>query len=162
MTNIITKIKNKIILKLSLQTEFTFISAIKNSNIELLEYLIEMPVTHTYSSYLNSMHYAGQIGNVNVIILLLKYKSSSECNQALIECIKFGHIQVIELLLNDSRIDPSHNSNKSMKFSSVHGHKDISILLFSYEKVRQTLKNDIPFMYNKLISEEIKSKVGNF
>ena len=78
------------------------------------------------------------------------------------EAIRDNNIKQIELLLNDKRIDPSNLNNFAIRFASENGQTEIVNLLWSNQRIKDTLQNDNLELYNHMITKETINKLDEF
>jgi hypothetical protein len=84
----------------------------------------------------------------------------SHCNFfAIAEASELGHIDVIKLLLSDSRVDPSLWGNEAISRAYKKNFFNIVDLLWNDNRVKDTLFGDNTNIYNFLIR---KNKINNF
>ncbi len=55
---------------------------------------------------------------------------SAQDNQALIDAAKYGHLEIVKLLLSDDRVDPSVQNNQAFISAALVAHSEV------LEKVR--------------------------
>ena len=60
-----------------------------------------------------------------------------DLNQIFYIASNYGHIEIVKLLLNDSRVDPSDKNNEAIRLASEEGHIDIVKLLASDKRVQK-------------------------
>ncbi len=65
---------------------------------------------------------------------------SANHNQAICEASVEGHLDVVERLLQDPRVDPSANNNQAFCEASAEGHLDAVERLLQDPRVDQTAK----------------------
>ena len=75
---------------------------------------------------------------------------------------RHGHINIVELLLNDSRVNPSDDENGAIEAASHEGRNEVIELLWQDKRVKNTLQRDCIDLYNKLMKQEVKNKVNEF
>jgi ankyrin repeat protein len=75
---------------------------------------------------------------------------------------KNGHTEVVKLLLEDERVDPSTNKNWAIRQAYKREYINVIKLLLKHSKVKETLQNKNIYLYNKLIQLNIKSKIEDF
>jgi ankyrin repeat protein len=56
-------------------------------------------------------------------------------NAALRYAAENGHIEIVSLLLSDSRVDPSARDNEALKYAARKGHTEVVKLLLSDSRV---------------------------
>lgn len=84
---------------------------------------------------------AAKFGSARIVSLLLcdKYRNdvdpATQNNQAILRASENGHVEVVQLLLNDSRVDPSDNRNIAICMACKHGHANVVKLLLCDERV---------------------------
>jgi ankyrin repeat protein len=57
------------------------------------------------------------------------YKSKGEIYKIFDVALKKEHLEIVELLLKDKRVDPSDNNNYLIRWASINGHLEIVELL---------------------------------
>lgn len=73
-----------------------------------------------------------------------------------------GYYEIVELLINDKRIDPTKTENAAIILSNNKEHTDIVEILFKDQRVQDSLKIDNIELYNKLFTKYLKNKIGKF
>jgi hypothetical protein len=109
---------------------------------------------------------ASRNGHVKVVKLLLKDKRFSFLSHkywTIEGAVESGHTSVVKILLMDERFNPSDRNNHCIIYASDNPDDfEMVRLLWKDERVKQTLENDDLKLYNKLILEDIKNKIGSF
>jgi hypothetical protein len=88
-------------------------------------------------------------------------------NYAIRQAAINGCLEIVELLLNDPRVDPSVRLNEailnSYEYCDELSSFNISMLLYNNEKVQEKLKENQPEIYNALsIKNKISKNIHNF
>ena len=76
-----------------------------------------------------------------------------------------GHLDIVKLLLNDSRVDPSDRNNYAIRIASQYGHTEIVKLLLNDSRVYNKLKLDNNELYKKSSfyrKEKIKKIINEY
>ena len=60
-------------------------------------------------------------------------------NDAIRVAASNGHLEVVRLLLNDSRVDPSADDNCAIQWAAQNGHEKVVYLLLNHFKVYESL-----------------------
>lgn len=167
-TNNIKKIKlllNDNIVDPNSSDNFAIRFSSKNGYVSIFKLLInDNRVNLSHNAYENSILEASQNGYTEIVKLLLnsKFKPTSLNNLIIMLASRSGHFDVVKLLLEDKSIDPSFQSNNSIKLAFLNKHTDIVQLLWNEPIVKKSLKFDNIELYNKIISEEIRKKIIYF
>jgi hypothetical protein len=81
---------------------------------------------------------------------------------SLYSSVIYNRIPMVELLLENKELDPSNNKNytilKAFKFKRY----EIIDILWSDQRVKDTLKNDDFQKYKELIQKDIQQKIKDF
>tara|TARA_B100000073_G_scaffold228540_1_gene190633 strand:- start:1011 stop:1445 length:435 start_codon:yes stop_codon:yes gene_type:complete len=82
-------------------------------------------------------------------------------------CVKYavnkGFSEIVKLLLKDNRVDPACTKNYAITTAYDNKYFDIVNLLWKNQKIKDTLKDNNPMLYNELIKkDQIKEKVEEF
>jgi ankyrin repeat protein len=106
-------------------------------------------------------------GNIEVIKTLIKHKGKDsyrdlDCDQALYIACSYGKFNIASILLESEKCNPSKNRNNLIKSSYENEYYDIVEILWKDKKVQNTLNNDCPEIYEKLIQKYIQSKIKAF
>ena len=89
-------------------------------------------------------------------VLKLSNYFSAENNYAIQLASRKGHLEIVELLLQDPRVDPSADDNYAIGWASQNGHLEIIKLLLQDPRVDPSLQsNQIPFITSQLQSKSI-------
>ena len=91
-----------------------------------------------------------------------KIKNSIVEEIKFLKAIQKNNLEVIKLSLRNESINPADLSNKGILLAFQNGYKDIVKLLWNDQRVKNSLHNDYPLIYNKLIKEDIQKKVSKF
>src|SRR5260221_12176679 len=65
----------------------------------------------------------------------LIFDPSIKNNQVIKNACFYGHLEIVKLLLQDSRVDPSANNNYAIRWTSENGHLKIVKLLLKHPRV---------------------------
>lgn len=74
-------------------------------------------------------------GNVPVVINLLANRRVTPITHNLYDALRNNHVEIVELLLNDGRIDPGSFDNVALRAASASGYLDIVNLLLEDPRV---------------------------
>jgi ankyrin repeat protein len=95
----------------------------------------------------NSIRYSSENGYIEILKLLLKNKNinpSSGGNMALLCAAKYGHADIVEVLLKDPRIDPNKDfGNWSIIEAASNGHHKVIEVLLKDPRTDPTHSNNI-------------------
>ena len=92
-----------------------------------------------FDDFLRACH----LGDVKMVSSLInKVDPSSEYNLSIRTACYNGHLDVVKLLLADSRVDPSDNFNGAIMLASRGGHIDIVRLLLDDSRVDPSVRGD--------------------
>ena len=69
---------------------------------------------------------------------------------------------MISLLIEDGKFNPIYKNNSGMKFAAKKSFFKIMKLLWDFDIVKNTLKNDNKIVYNIMIQQDVKNKIGDF
>ena len=106
---------------------------------------------------------ATKYGHIDIVKLLLKDdRVNIEHNYSFELAAEYGHINLISLFLEKDITDPSKEANQAIYLAHKEGHFNIADLLWSNEKVKSTLQKDNFNLYNIFKKEEVKNKVSEF
>lgn len=87
-----------------------------------------------------------------------------------------ANVEFVEMLLEDQRVDPSDCNNHAIihvakiiyinileqEDNIIDKYKHIFLLLWDHKNVKNTLKNNEPKLYEKLIKRELEKKLNLF
>ncbi len=76
---------------------------------------------------------------------LHKVDPTKDNNYPLRSASKYGHVEVVRLLLNDPRVDPSDKDDYSIGVASENGHTDVVRLLLQHPKTNPSADNNHAF-----------------
>jgi hypothetical protein len=96
------------------------------------------------------------------IILNSEIKNLGDNNLGIQYAAQNGHFELVKLLLNDKRINPTKKNNWAILAANDNGYNDIVTLLFNDKRIKQSLKESNSYLYNKLMPSEIKLKLETF
>jgi hypothetical protein len=83
-------------------------------------------------------------------------------NLAIQFAARIGQFEMVHLLMNHKDVNPQDHRNNAIKLANEGCHNEVLLLLWSDQRIKDTLLNDHPRLYNKLIKLDIKSKIINF
>jgi hypothetical protein len=169
---------NKVFLIMTKQEEFE--NSIETNNIIKTKLLLKNSTVEP-AKYDNwAIGYASYYGNIEMVQLLLndsRINPSDDDNYAFRQAVYGVKLDVIILLLKDKRVDPSDYSNNAIftinniipngflnnsVLKSYKKHFIILDLLWNNKKVKNTLRNDQPEIYSKLMKKDITNKIDKF
>uniref|UniRef100_A0A6C0JS48 Uncharacterized protein n=1 Tax=viral metagenome TaxID=1070528 RepID=A0A6C0JS48_9ZZZZ len=82
-------------------------------------------------------------GDIEQVKRLMKIVDPSvDDNWAICIASSRCHLNVVRLLLTDSRVDPSEDDNFSIRWASIHGHLEVVRLLLEDPRVDPTARNN--------------------
>jgi len=89
-------------------------------------------------------------GYVDVVRMLLEWTGpngervdpTADSNSPLESAAQEGHVDVVQLLLNDSRVEPNTNDNYALKSAARNGHVDVVQLLLNDSRVDPTAEKN--------------------
>ena len=144
-----------------------FEEAVLNNNFNQVELLLKNVNIDPSGNDGSSFRAAAKYGYTNIVKLLLNDSrvDPSEWNDhdyAFRSASENGHLEIIKILLEDHRINPANVQNLAILESYSNGHVNIVEILWKDKRIKNTLQNDNKDLYDKLIKQDIKSKVGKF
>jgi hypothetical protein len=83
-------------------------------------------------------------------------------NQAIEISSKNGYTDIVELLLKDKRVNPTEDNNYAIIGAFKNKQNNVVTLLWNDQRVKDTLKKSDTKIYNEMIAQEIKNKIGKF
>jgi hypothetical protein len=147
--------------------KISFFGAVKGNHINCVEFFMNYP--YCDPSWHNNFAITSAVNNnyIDIINLLLRDKRtdpSVKDNWCLSTAIRNKKIEALEILLNDSRINPATPKNRNIQEAILYFENDKSInqLIWSDQRVKDTLKEDNLTLYNNFMSLDIKSKIREF
>jgi hypothetical protein len=143
----------------------TFSKAINEKNIKVFKELLNeskniLPVT--FKEVINK-----SLGDKDYTFLelLLNHKNfnpSQHDNKIITFSSFIGHHIAVEMILKDSRTNPSTFNNFAIQKAALFKFWKTVYLLWDHPSVKNSLKNDSLYLYNILTERDIKSKVKDF
>lgn len=86
------------------------------------------------------------LGDVEMVKELLpRTNPRYDGNAALLNACKYGHVEVVRLLLADPRTNPGARESLSLQWACENGHTEIVKLLLASGKVNPEAENGYPF-----------------
>ena len=79
------------------------------------------------------------LGALYVMNLRLRFNPAANDNKAILEASENGRLEVVRLLLNDTRVDPTASRNLAIQWASGHGHHDVVHLLLEDGRAEPTV-----------------------
>jgi ankyrin repeat protein len=79
--------------------------------------------------------------------LLLKYLSPDDYNFVLRKASKYGHIEVVNRLLEDPRVDPSTLNNLALSWASKYGHIEVVNRLLEDPRVDPSANDNLAILW---------------
>jgi ankyrin repeat protein len=133
----------------------TFKCAINNNKLDVIELLLKQSQDTLYPCYNEGITWAAANGHTEILKKLLEYRNvdpSYKDNAALKGAVRYQHLENINLLLNDPRINLSMESEQSisvlesllthiseLQLKERHNHREMIQLLLKHPKVDPTL-----------------------
>jgi hypothetical protein len=142
-----------------------FLTAILDNNVIKLKELVNEPdvdMAYEDNRALHTSASSGRFETVKFLISLEQIKPESKHNLAIRVASRKGHLNIVELLLNDSRVDPSDFSNSAIRCAEEYGHTEIIEILIKNKRIRDSLKIEHLFLFNKVIKYYFKEKIEFF
>lgn len=84
-----------------------------------------------------------KINNINILHKLIKYEIIEVVNSMTPFMCEEGHVDIVKILLMNTKIDPGYNNNRSIWYASRYGHIDIVELLLNDVRVNLHVNDDI-------------------
>jgi hypothetical protein len=140
--------------------------AVQHGYTDIVKLLLDNPNVNPADNDNSSIKIASKSGYTEIVKLLLKdprVDPSDTNNYSLLSSLERGHLETVKLLLNDSRVNPIGNSSLYyIVFSPHYKYKNILTLLWSDQRIKQSLKKDDIVLYNALTQQDIKNKIREF
>ena len=115
---------------------------------------------------------------------------SQNFNNAILTAARFGHFEIVKLLLQDKRVEPSQHRICGLSLAAENGHFDVVKILLDDKRIDPTKRNNYAIIYadknshsdivqllwqdkrvkntlnhpiyNQLIKQDIKNKISEF
>jgi hypothetical protein len=116
---------------------------------------------HTIKDLFNGIN-DRDINLIKNILLSEDVNPSKNDNYAIVSASSGGRYDIAQLLIKDSRVDPTGMNNLSIYMAYTNQDDRIVDLLWSDQRVKNTLINNYPNLYNSLRKNELKIKIGDF
>jgi hypothetical protein len=152
----------------TVKKNFALSNAIQNGHFEVVKLLVndkrvqDSLEKDTLSNALLSAIHKRKLNVFEHLLTHTEVNPSKNNNHSIILASREGLIGFMELLLNDPRVNPSDDKNAAIHLAYYNKHDDCIALLWSDKRVRNTLLNDFPDIYNELIQKDIKEKLADF
>jgi hypothetical protein len=91
-----------------------------------------------------------------------RFNPEFDMNFTFITASEYGLIDIVSFLLKDQNITPSDELNHAIQYAFEGNHTNVVELLWKDKRVKSTLNSDNSFLYNQLITKEIKNKITSF
>ena len=93
--------------------------------------------------YNNAIRLASKNGHIEIVKILLQDKRVDPTdNWAIRIASQFGHIEIVKILLEDKRVDPSADDNYAIQYASQNGHTAVVKLLLHDDRVNPAVCNN--------------------
>ena len=116
-----------------------------------------------YNNLFRDSIFSNDITKIKELLENDEFKPSGEFFiQSLVVSCKKEHIEIIKLLLLSGRVNPSDKNNLCIKMSRGYNNFNIIELLWSDQRVKDTLLNDSINLYNELVKIDINKKLTSF
>lgn len=106
----------------------------------------------SFESFRNILTYNKKYTNLNL----------SNVNKALQVAIRNEYINIIELILNDKQINPTAYDNSAIRVAVDINNEKIIKILWNNKYIKNSLKNDNKYLYDKLYKLEFEKKMKRF
>jgi hypothetical protein len=149
----------------NLTPQENFDVAILKNNIKKVKSLLSCPDVNPSIDDSDCLRTASKEGYIEIVTLLLNDKRADPTSlnhYSVVFSAINGHLDILTLLLSDSRVNPSNYQNMPIIESYNFKQYESINILWQNNKVKDSLKNDNLFLYNKLIKSDIKNKINNF
>lgn len=140
--------------------------SIKANNINIVKFLLKNKALIIEDSEANwLMKAALQQQKTNIFSLLLTDKrlDPSSCNQSVLTCaLGMSNIVAVKLLLEDKRINLTHNTEQLFSIVKIQNNNEIILMLMNNKIISSSLKKINLNLYNKFIEKKIKHSINHF
>jgi hypothetical protein len=109
-----------------------------------------------------SIELSSKYGHLEVVKLLLNDNRVDLDNNSFVLAAEWGHFDIISLFLDLNLINPSEKNNQSIYLAAENGHTDIVKLLWSDERIKDSLCKDWNKLYHKLKADDVQKKLNKF
>jgi len=102
---------------------------LRRGNVDKVERLLQSPLVGISGLY-DALKIASEKGYLSIIEILIQLKHpivdpSSNGNNAIRMASSYGHLSVVERLLQDPRVDPSCYGDEALQYASINGHLSV-------------------------------------
>jgi len=123
----------------------SFTWAFCNGHVEVVQLLLQDvridPKLEQYYNHL--MAEAAARGKIDIIKLFLGYSQMKLDNIVFHNAIQNGHLDIVKILLADSRVNPNDNNYGALRTALLHEHHNIAELLIQYVNISEVKNNSI-------------------
>lgn len=112
-----------------------FQMAVENRNIEKIKMFLSNPSFNPAAQNNQAFHWACRNGHLEIVNVLLDDKRIVPDNETFLFTCRNGHIDVVKRLLADPRIDPTYENNLAIIWAGSSGHPEIVSLLLADPRV---------------------------
>jgi 2-hydroxy-3-keto-5-methylthiopentenyl-1-phosphate phosphatase len=140
-----------------------FYQAVLDNDIHNVTILLNNHEVNPSDDYNYAIQYSATMGNLIITQLILKNPKFNykEAVHRILSNAGNGNTEILKLLLKNKKIDPSCFSNFAIN-SLKDSKKEAIQLLWRDKRVKDTLENDHPKLYDKMIKEQLQNKINNF
>lgn len=102
-------------------------------------------------------------GSINVVKYLLNFDINliEDGLNVFTNSVIFNHYDIVKLLLDNDRVDPTYNNNEASYYAAIYGFYDILELLINDERVKNSLSPTLLSRYENSIKQNKKDKSMN-
>lgn len=115
--------------------------AIKKEHLEIVDLLLQHGKAKPTLEMIDEIIFVNTRG-CNILFELTLDKNFNRENRAIINASKKGHAGVVALLLKDTRVDPSGESDEAIINASMYGHLEVVELLLKDQRVDPSVKEN--------------------
>ena len=151
--------------KLIASKEEGFLQSIKDNDIKKVQKYLKDQDINIANNFYFSLRTAAELSFIDILELLFKNKQIKievAYKIALIYIPNKDTIKIIHLLLNDKKGFPSQNNNEAIILLDNNNNMESVRLLWSDQRVKDSLEKNNSSLYNKLILQDINDKLKGF
>jgi hypothetical protein len=134
----------------------------ENGNLQLIKLILSHKSINPSISDNFAIQQACQYGKTQIVEHLLKDKRVTPTCWGLLTSAQQGYFDIVSLLIKDDRVNLIFDSNYAIISAFENGMDNVVNLLWSFKKVKESLKIDDNEIYNELSTKNIKEKMEHF
>jgi hypothetical protein len=143
----------------------SIINAIKKGDVYLFKKRLSKGFFKNKNHQKTILSFSFENKSTDIIKIILKDERFSDAflnNYPLFAACRYNHIEILEYLINEKKVDVSYDSNEAIYNSFQRDNMKIVFRLWEEKIVKETLLNEHPELYHFLKTQDLKKNIRTF